>query len=912
MVSGVNVVARGNSSAFNGNVEIASFDGNGPIPWAINRYNRGDFSMRLSVANSAGANANTLNQGFIDFGGSADASLPQNQAWRPNPQLGIAIPTARQNGPINWGDGVGDFYPTVAISPASSGSGYSMADGSFGNGQLDINTGSAGNPPTGSPEANFSFSVSWFPYDAGWLGGNVGNPDSSTGLPQWNGAGEHAAGLTASIMRWSDFPIGSGIYGGLGELRLPGVDALTNGMIFTTSSQGNSDVNIVGVAPTNDTTTGISGWIITVREDSSLNAEEVATANQFQFEFVYVPYTAQNLIGGYINGSTGAKIQSAGTFTLARTGAGTYEVTIPGKTGSSGTLLLQAAELETTTSVPMASRAFLSYQYNSGTGKFVIQSRKMTTDTIATLSDVNFYVTWVDFQNPLSPPDGPRLRARDAVAVSDPNLIAAKEGNLAVNTEQPEVLVTTIDQFNSAGYIDPTTGSLAQQALVGYFYNPTNLSFVRGPFLIMGNSNGQITRHDVKYNPVSHQYDVVGNARLYDGTSDLLMIARVNPNSIAGGNDPLINVFIYDGLTNGLSYDDVSLAVSSQNGNFLVVAEHKVAGEGEGTYGALFGPTGAVLTPTPSRLDLRQSAGDEDDPDVVYLPKKNVFLYISNTDASAAGQLTNRIVGSVIQTTASGGSLQISGVEQSLSADSGPAQGHPASIENPFNGEVVTAFDIGGNNVPNGQLSYYNIGTGPTYPFSVARAPINYLTGTVANPFRHQHPQLDVDPTSGTFVIGYQCRESSLGYTNAYVFSVLNTNGAIMPSQLGLPYFLAESGGPIDTGANYHNIKYDPNSDSFLVVYTADNPLGGNRTTYLTSVGVTSYHLAPPTLTIQVSGPNVILRWPTAAAGFTLESKSVINGPTWTAVGTAPVIEGNFYKVTVPASGAANFYRLRQ
>ncbi len=903
-VSGVNVIAKGNASAFNSSVEITGFDGDGPIPWTINRYNRGDFAMRLSPANPTAADANVLNKGFIEFNGVADASLPENQVWRPHPRLGISIPTARQNGPINWADGAGDFFPTVAIGFASGGPGYDMVDGSFGTGQLDIQGGSAGSPASGSLEANFSFSVSWFPYDAGWLGGNVGNPDPLTGVAVWNATGEHAVGLTASIMRWSPSPV-SGTYGGLGELWLPGVNPVTNGMIFTTSSHGNSDVNIVGVAPTNDPN---RGWIITVREDSATTGEEVASAGQYQFEFVYVPYTAPNLIGGYINGTTGAKIQSAGTFTIVRTGTGTYEVTVPGKTAASGTFVLQAADFEAGTSVPMATRAFLSYQFNSGTGKFIIQSRKMSSDTVADLVDVNFYLAWVDFQTPLSPPEGPRMRMKESAAVSDVNTVAAREGNLAVNTDQPEILVTTIDELNSGAWVDPTTGNPAVHALIGYFVDPFTLTNTRGPFFIMGNSAGQMQRHDVKYNPVSKQYNVVGQALLYDGTSDLIMIARVNPNSVAGPNEPLVQVFVYDGLTNGLSYDDVSLAVSPSNGNFIVVAEHAVAGEGEGTYGILFGPNGTVLTPTPTRLDLLQSTGDEDDPDVIYLPKKNAFLYLSNTDL--AGQLANRIVGSVIQTVPSGGNLQVSGPEQSLSPNSGPTQGHPASIENPYNGELITAYDLGGNNVPNGNISYYNIGAGPTYPFTVARPPIVYLSGTGGDPFQHQHPQLDLDPTSGAFVLGFQAFGSSVGYSNAYVFRVLDTNGAIMPSQLGTPYFLVNSGGAISSGVNYHNIKYDRFSDSFIVVFTADNPVGGNRITQVAAVSLTSYHLAPPSLSIERSGSNVILRWPASAAGFTLESKADLNTSTWSTVAGTPVIDSGFYKVTVPATGTA-FYRLR-
>jgi len=788
-----------------------------------------------------------------------------------------------------------------------------MLNGSFGNGDLDIETGSAGNPPTGSAEANFSFSVTWFPYDEGWLAGNFGNPivanpNLPDGTAAWNGAGQHAAGLSAGLMTWSS---ALGAFGGLGDLRLPGVNAETNGMLFTTSANGSSDVNIVGVAPTNDVATGASGWIITIREDSALTAEEVANGGQYQFEFVYIPYNSQSLIGGHVNGATGGSLHSAGAFTMARTGTGTYELTVPGKGGTNGTLLLQVADFEATTSVPMASRAFLSYQYNAGTGKFVIQCRKATTDIVSDLVDANFYFTWVDFQNPLSPPNGPRLRSLDAVAVTDVNVINAKEANVAANTHEPEILVTTIDQINTAGLLDPTTTNVAVQAVVGYFYDPRGLTNTRGPFLIMGNSVNQITKHDVKYNPFSREYVVVGRALgRGEAGENVLMVARVKPNSVAGASEPLVNVFVYDGLTNGLNYDDVSIAASAQNGNFIVVTEHNVVGEsGEAVFGALFSPTGAVLTPTSGRLDLAQSTGDEDDPDVVYLPQKDVFLYISNTDG---GPLFNHIVGSAIRTTPSGGNLQVSGPEQSLSPGTA-AQGHPAAMENPFNGEIITAYDFG-NGTAQGNLSFYSVGAAPSYTFTEARPEVPYFNGVAPNPFRHQHPRLAADPNSGVILVSHQAYQSGVGLPNGYVFSLFDSNGSPMPSQLGAPYFLANSYGTVATGPNDHSLAYDPNSDSFVAVFTASHPQGGNFVTYLASVSVTSSHLAAqPALTITRSGNDIVIRWPASATGYILESSPSLTTPVWSGpAGGTPVPDGDFLKVTITAPAGNNYYRLEK
>src|SRR5688500_14604036 len=168
---------------------------------------------------------------------------------------------------------------------------------------------------------------------------------------------------------------------------------------------------------------------------------------------------------------------------------------------------------------------------------------------------------------------------------------------------------------------------------------------IRGPFLIMGNSqgNGQITRHDVKYNPVSQEYVVVGCARQYENGIDLVMISRVANST--GPTDPLLGGSVFDGLQNGFSSDDVSVAVSAVSGSAVLVAERRVpdGGTAEATFGALFKREGAART-GPRRLGRVRATGDEDDPDVVYLPSRDVCLYIANTDIPAG--LQNRIVGS--------------------------------------------------------------------------------------------------------------------------------------------------------------------------------------------------------------------------------------------------------------------------
>jgi len=888
-VTAVNVIAKG-STTFSSSVEVSGLAGQGPIPWSVNRYNRGDIAVRLSPGDPVAALTN-LGQGFIEFGDSSPG-VAASQAWRPSPAFGAVIVTARQNGPIDWNDGEGPFFPTAAVSWASSGPGYGMADGAFGNGQLDINTGRAGTHAS-SPEANFGFSVAWFPFDQGWLGGDVGSP-SAEGVATWSSPTAHATGLTAGCVKWPQYPAESGTYGGLAELTLPGVNALTSGMLFTSSSDGGSDVNVVGVQPKEDGT----GWRVTIREDSETDPEALAAAGQSEFQFVYVPYDSPGLVGGHIQGSDGATLKAVGSFTAKRTAAGTYELTFPGKTGTDGTLLLQVADGESGTSVSLASRAFLSYEFKDG--KFVVQARKTTSDTVASLADASFYVAWVDFKTPLSAPEGARLRSLPPVVVSGEGVVA-KEAGIAASTQAPEVLVTSIDSTNVGGYNDPITSQPAAMVLVGRFYDPRTLAPIGDPFPILGVPSGTLNRTDVKYNPVTKQYVVVANGRAAgSGGFDVALLALVN-GPATGAAPGLAKAWVHDPDTDQ-SYDDVAVAVSSKNGNFLLVAERKFAGEGEGTVGALYDKAGTRLTTGLSRLDLLQQIGDEDDPDVVYLEGADAFLYLSNTDNSngSTGTLSNRIVGSIVNTAPDAQGNLVARTEQVLSdgEPAGRAEGHPASIQNPFNNQILTAYDAG-NSTAAGEISYFTLGAAPAYTLATAGSETPYLAGTGGNPLKHQHPQMAVDPVRGAIALGFNATGSEVGIPESYAFMLLDPDGQPVASQLGAPYLLADAPGGISTSVNFHNVKYVPAADAFVVAFTS-NP----GVTYLASFQVTSSLLAPVEApkfdSIKTSAGGVTVSW---SGTGSLQGAPAVSGP-WTA------IAGATSPYTTPASGGAKFFRL--
>jgi len=69
--------------------------------------------------------------------------------------------------------------------------------------------------------------------------------------------------------------------------------------------------------------------------------------------------------------------------------------------------------------------------------------------------------------------------------------------------------------------------------------------------------------------------------------------------------------------------------------------------------------------------------------------------------------------------------------------------------------------------------------------------------------------------------------------------------------------------------------------------------------------------VTPPSLTIIPAGSNVVLMWPTNAAGFTLESvTNIVSAAVWNTNLAVPIVIGGQNVVTNPASGSQQFFRL--
>lgn len=445
-----------NSGGFGGVARdiIASIPSQSPGGFSFARYQAGAFDFLLSPRNPVASQQNLgaySNPARVRYS-SGDTNVAASQAWIPSPNYGIALSTVRKNGQV-WNDTSGYFYAAtyMQLDGVASANGYDMISGHYRGGQFYTRTTKLITGPT-DPSSNLGnlqraampIAVAWFPYDQGWVAGFFDDPDAN-GNAVWargNGWGLHSGTAVfgnpsggqsgynspANVLTW--------LQTGLGLLTLPGVNSTNDGMLFTI---GNNEADSTrGPNANNAVLPDGSGWYVAVRDletsktDPTIYAQHVGNDAAPAFSFLYVPYNADNLVGGHItaNGTTGKK---AGNFSVARLAAGRYAVTIPGKTSADGVLMLQnagylASQPSGLTNV--VDTSVLSYEFggtNTPANAFIVESRFVDMsgggDGVVKLRDADFNFVFVDFQNPLSPPGtvAPKL----SVAHSGNNVVVS-------------------------------------------------------------------------------------------------------------------------------------------------------------------------------------------------------------------------------------------------------------------------------------------------------------------------------------------------------------------------------------------------------------------------------------------------------------------------------------------------------
>ena len=68
----------------------------------------------------------------------------------------------------------------------------------------------------------------------------------------------------------------------------------------------------------------------------------------------------------------------------------------------------------------------------------------------------------------------------------------------------------------------------------------------------------------------------------------------------------------------------------------------------------------------------------------------------------------------------------------------------------------------------------------------------------------------------------------------------------------------------------------------------------------------------PPRLSVQMSGANLEILWPSSYTSYSLYSSTNLLPPVlWSAVTNTPILQGDDWMVTLPAGGAPQFFRLQ-
>jgi hypothetical protein len=468
--------------------------------FSVARYQAGAFDFLISPRDPVAANqilgpyTNPARERIA----AGAINIPASQAYAPSPNYGFVISTVRKNGE-QWNDQSPSFYAAtyVQLDGASTGQGYDMIGGHFRGGQFYTRTTKlvTGNvdPSTGPGSGNLQrcaipISVAYFPYDQGWKAGyfddsqfNVATP----GTPTWkhgNGWGLHSgtavSGIPSgvnqstynspqSLLTWID-TTGGGTFSGLAQLTLPGVNSVNDGMLFTVGNDENNGIR--GPSANNAALPDGSGWYVAVRDIETSKADPTIYATHggsdagSSFSFLYIPWNADNLIGGHIR-TNGTIIKKAGTFSISRISAGRYALTIPGKTGSNGMLMLiNSGYLANQPSglTNVVDTSLLSYEYggtNSPANTFIIESRYIDVsgggEGVAALRDADFNFAWVDFQSPLAPPG--TLPPVLSITRSGSNVIISWTNGPGFILQKTSAISSSNTQWTTVGTQNPST-----------------------------------------------------------------------------------------------------------------------------------------------------------------------------------------------------------------------------------------------------------------------------------------------------------------------------------------------------------------------------------------------------------------------------------------------------------------------
>ncbi|QDT06769.1 hypothetical protein K227x_51850 [Rubripirellula lacrimiformis] len=348
------------------------------------------------------------NRGDIDFYLDTDAD-PSNDAvdgtlTRLNRSSGIVLGTLRENTPLD--------------ASGSNGAVIQYASNTAGDGWMATNAG-----PENGGEQNADFSAAYFPYANGWRGATFnGDPALATGDIALQLSGDTGIVATGSPGQY--------------VVTVDGVtDSYREGFLFAIGGD-NSD-NYTRAVPI-----GGNQWSIVHRDNSNgLDQTDTQTSVQ-RFNVLYVPRSAQGLIGGTVKGSAtvaNPMLQSFGDFNIQRQSEGMWKLTVPGQDITSGMLMMETAD----TSHGIPRNTYFSYDVDPADPQAIL-IRQFDYNGQEDLASEDFTFFFVPFADNA-------LAASSSLAISS---MGSSVGNLGDNVSALGVAIS----LNADGTVHYDTG----------------------------------------------------------------------------------------------------------------------------------------------------------------------------------------------------------------------------------------------------------------------------------------------------------------------------------------------------------------------------------------------------------------------------------------------------------------------
>src|ERR1051325_344526 len=197
---------------------------------------------------------------------------------------------------------------------------YSRSGGNAGAYFIPVNQSPAGD------EFNINVAAAFFSY-SNWLGGFARNLVASNGWPNDLFTGSPGVLLGAHYIN-----IGGGT--SIVSLLSFGIDSRTNGVLLVTGGKNEDNYALSQVNSNNGT------WTVYVKD----NGTDAGSYEQDPVAFVFIPRTNTSIVSGRFRSDGTRLIYSGATpqYSVTNISTGTWRLTIPGYTPSSGVLIISA------------------------------------------------------------------------------------------------------------------------------------------------------------------------------------------------------------------------------------------------------------------------------------------------------------------------------------------------------------------------------------------------------------------------------------------------------------------------------------------------------------------------------------------------------------------------------------------